>query len=179
MTRAVRRRCGGGGSARGIGAYNRQARCQQSAQERGVFDSALRVRVRKSPRDSARASYPKRGARFMPVCGRTSGPPTAIGVSAFTPSRQRAYSGARSSRACFSLPRTLGGALSRLLENSSRRPARIFGPNSALRNLALAQRWLRFRALTATQSLASLAFGQLAPARISAPGSVGRISATC
>jgi hypothetical protein len=36
--------------------------------------------------------------------------------------------------------------------------------------------WLRFRASTATQSLASLAFDQLASARISAPGSVGSIS---
>jgi hypothetical protein len=63
-----------------------------------------------------------------------------------------------------------------MLKNSSRRPARIFGPSSALRNLVVALLWLRFRALTATQSQASLAFGQLASARISAPGSVRSIS---
>jgi len=66
-----------------------------------------------------------------------------------------------------------------MLKTPSRRPARIFGPNSALRNLAVALLWLRFRASTATQSLASLAFGQLASAGVSAPGSVGSISATC
>jgi len=40
-------------------------------------------------------------------------------------------------------------------------------------------RWLRFRALTATQSLALAAFDQLVSARIFAPDSVGNISATC
>jgi hypothetical protein len=66
-----------------------------------------------------------------------------------------------------------------MLKNSSRRPAWILGLSSALRNLAVAQLWLRFRALTATQSLASLAFGQLDSARISPLGSVRSISATC
>lgn len=66
-----------------------------------------------------------------------------------------------------------------MLKNSCRRPARIFGPSSALRNLAVALLWLRFRASTATPSLASLASGQLASARICVPGSVRSISATC
>ena len=54
---------------------------------------------------------------------------------------------------------------SRLMKNSSRRPPRTFGPSSALRNLAVALLWLRFRALIS--------------ARISALDSVRSISATC
>ena len=86
MTRAARRRCGGGESAPGIGACSRQSRRQQSAQERGVFDSLLRVRLRKGRRDSVRASHPKRGARFMPMCGRSSGTRMARRIPAFTSS---------------------------------------------------------------------------------------------
>jgi hypothetical protein len=55
--------------------------------------------------------------------------------------------------------------VNRMLKDSSRRPARIFGPSSALRNLAVALLWLRFRALNSF--------------RISAPGSVRSIPATC
>ncbi len=86
MTRAVRQRCGRGASARGIGACSRQPRCQQSVQEQSVFASLLRVRVRKSPRESARASLPTICARFMPLRGRTSGPRRTRRVPAFTPS---------------------------------------------------------------------------------------------
>jgi hypothetical protein len=63
-----------------------------------------------------------------------------------------------------------------MLKKPARRPARIFGASSAIGNLAVALLWLRFRALTATQSRVSLACGQLASARIFAPGSVGSIS---
>jgi hypothetical protein len=128
---------------------------------------ALAHRTRRGVRGSCRCVFAPRGLRRLSVFPRSRR------------ACQRAYSGAPSSRACFSLPKTLRGALSRLLGNSSRRPARIFGPNSALLNLAVALLWRRFRASTATQSLASLAFGQLVSARISAPGSVGSISATC
>ena len=48
----------------------------------GVFDLLLRVRVRKSLRESARASFPTMRARFMPVRGRISGPGMARRVHA-------------------------------------------------------------------------------------------------
>jgi hypothetical protein len=70
-----------GGSGRVTG-----SRCVSSRPKNGVLGSALRVRVRKSPREIARASHPKRGARFMPVCGRTSGPRMPPRAPAFTPS---------------------------------------------------------------------------------------------